>query len=58
MPITPTLSRILAISLTDKDPLLTQKKSSQALDASFPAGNSFLENKVRVSVIIYMDKLK
>lgn len=42
MPVTPTLSRILAISLTVRVPLLAQKKSSQACEASLWFGNSEL----------------
>ena len=47
IPITPTLSRIFAISLTDKTPLLAQKKSSQAMEMSFSVANSFLNLAVR-----------
>lgn len=43
IPMTPTLSRILAISLTDKVPLLTQKKSSQAVAASLSLRNCVLK---------------
>lgn len=45
MPMTPTASRIFAISLTDRFPLLAQKKSSQAVDASLGFGNSPLEER-------------
>lgn len=47
MPMTPTASRIFAISLTDRFPLLARKKSSHAVAASVEFENSDLGNAWR-----------
>jgi len=45
MPITPTWSRIFAISLAVRTPLLAARYSSKAIDASPRLGNSDLEQR-------------